>query len=267
MTKRKKTSSSKPPQYLINNCKKTCLYEHMYSTQTIKSCKTIGKSFKLVGISNLKKHELCTTLVANTYIRIIQKWFRLVFYKLPSDYKETIYCPISMKPLHEVTFNNRYFHSGYFFDKKHLSRYIHTSCDFLHPVTRVEFELKDVLEIDRTLKDVFENKSEIQQEIFERRGLIQNTEIELEALFKDMTASSREISSNREMKIVLDYFKQEFDREFENLMILDVDRAKIIMKSFICTTEQNQSSYYVLSTYRKNLIIQLLQTYYIKACT
>ena len=232
MTKRRKTFHRIKP-YITNNCKKTIMYRQMHNEKTVKNIRVIGTELQVTNMTIYRKSDLIAVIISHIYARKIQKWFKVMHMKIPKGYTDNVCCPISTTELHRVPTSQRYFHSNTFFDKRFLIKYIETSCDFLHPITRVEFTLEDVSELDVSLVDKFNNRLIIQEGIIQTRGLIQTTEIELEYLFNDMTSALREISGNGELRIVMEHIKREFGQVFSELILLDRDRSNIVIKSFI----------------------------------
>jgi len=260
MTKRRKISPKIEP-YVLSNVKKTVLYDVMYETHTIKSSILLSKYFQIKGISKFKKADIVATVVTNMFVNRIQKQFHRSQRKLPCDYNEEDHCLISMEPLYEIPQRNRYTHSNCFFDKEQLALNMYKSSDFLHPITRVEFTIQEVITIDPNLENMFKNRIELQEIQSQNTNLVQNFENEMETLFNSMLAVVSEVSSNRELRITLDYLQDKFSQELENLIILDNDRARIMIKSFVLHTEKIQETSFSITQDRSDLILRILYKY------
>ncbi len=233
-TRKRKRGTDEP--VLLSRARTTGLYLQHFDTSTVKSTRAIVRDMGVDKWYSMKKGQLVSYVVLDIYARRIQRFFRTrgcsvkeridVFRGLE---KET--CPITLELIRDIPLQNRYTHSNHWFDKRSLASFLRVSCDFVHPVTRVEFTMNDIIDIDPSMLDLFKNRSEVRAEMVSRIEMVQCIENELEDIFKEMIDLAYYTQSRREFDANLMFSEVQFEECFKDLLRIDRDRCVVVLRS------------------------------------
>jgi len=214
----------------------------------------------------MKKQPLVSIIVLDILVRRLQRFFKTKGGNIKSrerlfqNLKNEI-CPITLTPILDLPIRDRYWNSNYWFDRKSLSEFLRNSCDFVHPVTRIEFTLQDVMDIDESLKDLFENRERIRSSLVSQMENIQCVENELEDIFIQMIDMAYLAQTGREFNVVMTYSEVQFEECFNDLLRMDRGRCIMALKSLPGLLERNTSSMYGISRRREDELKQLVNEF------
>jgi len=250
----------------LSNTKSTSLYVHMNTKHTVKSSRCIVRDMGETKWYAMKKQPLVSIIVLDILVRRLQRFFKTKGGNIKSrerlfqNLKNEI-CPITLTPILDLPIRDRYWNSNYWFDRKSLSEFLRNSCDFVHPVTRIEFTLQDVMDIDESLKDLFENRERIRSSLVSQMENIQCVENELEDIFIQMIDMAYLAQTGREFNVVMTYSEVQFEECFNDLLRMDRGRCIMALKSLPGLLERNTSSMYGISRRREDELKQLVNEF------
>ena len=216
--------------------KDTSLYTHRSRQHTVKTARSAAKTIGERKWYSMKKNDLVISIVIDEMARKIQRLFKTRGQNIHA--RESMHrglrgetCPITLSPISELPIHNRYLHSNCWFDRESLAVYLRTSCDFVHPVTRVKFTLEDIKSIDTTLVLLFENRESLRSCIVSRIETIQCIENELEDIFSEMIEMASSTPTRNEFNVSMSYSEVQFEQCFRDLVTIDRGRCILALKS------------------------------------
>lgn len=221
---------------LLSRARNTGFYRQYFENTTVKSTRTIVRGMGVEKWYSMKKGQLVSIVVIDIYARRIQRFFRT----RGSNVKERLEmfngleketCPITLELITDIPLHNRYTHSNHWFDKKSLAEFLRVSYDFVHPVTRVPFTIKDIVDIDPSMLDMFNNRLAVRAAMVSRIEMVQCIENELEDIYKDMIDMAYFTQSRREFDANLMFSEVQFEECFKDLFSIDKDRCIVVLKS------------------------------------
>jgi len=254
----------------LSNTKGTALYVHMLRKHTVKSARCMVRAMGETKWYAMKKNSLVSIIVLDILVRRLQRFFKTkggdvkAREKLFQDSKNEV-CPITLTPILELPIRDRYWNSNYCFDRKSLSEFLRGSCDFVHPVTRIEFTIHDVMEIDESLGDLFENREQIRSSLVSRMENIQCVENELEDIFIQMIDVACLAQTRREFNVVMTYSEVQFEECFNDLLRMDRGRCIIALKSLPDLLQRNTPSLFGISRRRERELKELVNEFLFRA--
>ncbi len=185
---------------------------------------------------SMKKAGLVAFLVLDALARRIQRFARTrggnvrrrreMFRGLEEER-----CAITLASLSDIPVRHRYRNGRSWFDRRSLSRYLRTSCDFVHPVTRVGLTRNEVVDIDAALGPFFENRHAFRTQMVSRMETLQCVENELEDVFREMIEMACVAPTRREFHVTMSYCEVQFEQCFQDLLRLDAGRCVVALKS------------------------------------
>lgn len=221
---------------LLSRTKNTTLFQQYFDNTTVKFNRLIVREMGEPKWYSMKKKELVSVIVLDMHVCTIQRFVRscisnsrereYMFEKLKGEK-----CPITLEPINDIPVRNRYVHTGYWFDREKLADFLHTSCDFVHPVTRIELVHQDILEIDPSLIEIYNNRTVIRASMVSRIETVQCIENELEDIYREMIDMAYYTPSRNEFNVNLTYSEVQFEECYKDLLSIDKDRCIIVLKS------------------------------------
>ena len=231
---------------VVVRCKQTRAYADAYDSMTLAWARRMNRRLETPKWYLFNKDDLVATLVVHQFAEKIQRFFRDIVVatgniesnnNTSTDKKNVIrnknenMCPISLVPMAEVSPRCRYQHMNTWFDRDVLALHIFKTCDFINPVTRVEFCEKDVLDIDPGLLSQYRNRKETRESIADKMAMIQSVENEMEEVFQTMVEAAEEVPSRREFSLVFSNLAEDFQECYNDFARLDRDRLNLVLKS------------------------------------
>ena len=231
----KRKRETEPSTTLISramtNAKLTLLYSTEFSTHTVKSARPIARRIGTKNWYSMKKPSLVSLIVLEEMARRIQRFVRTKGQNVRDRGLEKEFCPITMAPMSSISRRDRFFHSNSWFDRNKLVEFIRMSCDFVHPVTRVEFTREDIKRLDRSLLFLYDKKEETRSSIVSQIETIQCLENELEEIFREMIDMACVTPTRNEFNIIMTYSEFKFEECFKDLARIDRGRCIVVLKS------------------------------------
>lgn len=225
--------------------------DHMNLNDSRRICRELGYSMW----SSSKRSVLLSVIVIDISTRIIQRTMKSWI----QNHKNI--CPISFTPMSQIHPSNRYFHTNTWFDKIQLSEFIESTCDFVHPVTRVEFTEQDVKQIDPELLTLFNSRLSIRGSMRIDMENIQSIENEMEDFFSEIVETAYTTEDFKEFKIVAKHWNDQLAECFWDLLHIDTDRCRLAIKSLYDRIPTGPYSYVYMSYNRKRIMQMMIQEY------
>lgn len=255
------------------NSRYTKLFQYLHKRHTVQTSRVIVRDLHETKWYRMNKCELISVIAMDTFIRRIQRFYKTRG-KSVRDRCELfgglrgITCPITLIEIEDIPIRDRFLHANQWYDRKSLSDFLRISCDFVSPVTRVEFTLVDVLNIDESLLELYNKRESIRKGIVDRLELIQGVENELEDIFKEMIEMACVTPTRGEFNVIMTYSEIQFEQSYKDLMKLDKDRCIMALTSLPDLLEDNsfnRYSYIDISRKRKKELKELVREFIYKA--
>lgn len=247
-------------KHAIDRCKKTNSYISAYKALNINSAKKITRRMGTAKWYRLNKDVLVSIIVINQFAEKIQRFFREAVVGDERGGDDARYlCPISLVPMSSIPFSRRFKHTNTWFDKSCLVKHILTTSDFTHPVTRVEFGEDDVLKISPGLMHQYRNRKNHRYTLSRTMEMIQHFENELEEVFTTMVEAAEEIATRIEFRIVFNGLSQDFYECYNDLEMIDIDRATLTLRSLEDIIRGDPSRPVLMSKKRQKILKDFLR--------
>ena len=225
--------------------------DHMNVNYSRSICRELGYPMW----SSSKRSVLLSVIVIDISTRIIQRTMKSWI----QNHKNM--CPISFTSMSQLHPRNRYFHTNTWFDKRQLSEFIDATCDFVHPVTRVEFTEKDVKQINPGLLTLFNSRLSVRGAMRMDMENIQSIENEMEEFFSEIVETAYTTEDFKEFKIVATHWNDQLGECFWDLLQIDTDRCRLAVKSLYDLIPTGPYSYVYMSYNRKRIMQMMIQEY------
>jgi hypothetical protein len=250
----------------LSRCRETSLFVQQFQRQTVKTARLQVRGTGNKGWYSMKKTNLVCTVVLDIFVKRIQRFVRTRGGNVRKRRAilsgfEGDACSITLTPIADLPVRNRYCSSNHWFDRESLVRYLKTSCDFVHPVTREPFTLEDVQRIDTGLVPIFENRRALRSGLVNRMENIQCVENELEDIFKEMIDVACSTSSRREFNLTMSYSEVQFEECFKDLVHLDRGRCMMALKSLPALIRRDEYTTAYLSRKRDKELKELVREF------
>jgi len=247
-------------EHAIERCKTTNAYLSAYNAINIASAKQITRRMGTAKWYRYNKDVLVSIIVINQFAEKIQRFFQdVVVRRGRRPYHVENFCPISLMPMSSIPYNRRFKHSNTWFDKSSLMKHMSMTSDFTHPVTRVEFGEEDVLKINPGLMNHYRCRKQSRSSLHRVMEVIQHLENELEQVFKTMVEAAEEISARIEFTIVFNSLSEDFEECYDDLVIVDFDRATLTLKSLEDVIKGDPARPVTMSKKRRKILTQFLR--------
>ena len=264
-TKKKKIVRDNTPddlkvvQHAIDRCKNTNAYVSAYRAINIDSAKQITRRMGTAKWYRFNKDVLVSIIILNQFAEKIQRFFReVVVRRGRGEHHVEDLCPISLVPMSSIPYSRRFKHSNTWFDKSSLIKHMLITSDFTHPVTRVEFGEEDVLKISPELMNHYRSRKQNRSSLHRIMEVIQHLENELEAIFKTMVEAAEEIPTRIEFRIVFNNLSEDFHECYDDLAMVDIDRATLTIKSLGDFIKGHPARPVIMSRKRKRILKDFL---------
>jgi len=245
----------------INGSTKRISNTNIYRSLDYLNVKSARKLARGVGYTrwfSAKRYPLLSVVVIRISATIIQKFMK-------SWFENSKYiCPISFIPMTQIPLKYRYFHTNTWFDKRQLSEFIDVTCDFTHPLTRVEFTEEDVVQINPSLVTLFNSRVSIRSAIKMDMETIQSLENEMEQIFSEIIKTAYTTENFSEFRLLFGHWHDKLSECFWDLYQLDIDRCTMAIKSLTDFIPAGPYLYVYMSYNRKRLMEAMIRGYMVQ---
>lgn len=238
MSIRKRKRSSEEPfiSKAIVNVRETGEYRHQFNVRKVQPSKKIVREMGTERWYSMKKRDLISLITLDILVKRIQRLFKtkggnIKRRNLLTNGLDEYVCPITLEKINDIPIKDRYLHSNYWFDRKSLSGFMRSTCDFIHPVTRKEFTEYDIINIDPNLILIYKHRDSIRSSIVSQITNVQCIENELESIFKEMIETACLSITRNDFNVDLSFSEAHFRESFNDLKRLDRGRCILVLKS------------------------------------
>lgn len=238
----------------VTRISNTTIYKSL-DYMNVKSARFITRNLGYRGWSSEKRRTLLSVIVLDISARMIQSIFKKWMVTT------TQICPITLTKMSKIHPMNRYFHTNTWFDIRELIDFMRVTCDFIHPVTRVEFTKEDINEIDPSLLVLFNSRKMIRSSMASDLQNIQSIENEMEDFFLEIIETAYTTEHFKEFRLIFRHWRDKISECFSDLMYIDPDRCRLALKSLYDLIPNGPYLHVYMSRNRKILIQHMIDHY------